>query len=140
MSLELKKIKWRRNNNFYQYDPYRKKKKIVAIFGEFREIEICFYIENFIEKNGDIQEITPDKFHLFFRDYVKTKPKKHSVVFNSIEEAKEAAQQEVLKKVLDKFFEKPISRIVLTEKSRKKKCKPKTVITQQHLQTSLYFI
>jgi hypothetical protein len=117
--MNLKKIKWKNNDMRLSY--YKiKGRHTVSIVGEFMDFEdASFYIDNFyIKRKGEVV-LTPDKFYLDikYKSFHRLLPD----VFNSLEEAKEAAQEECLKFFVQKYFESPPKRTVLVEKSKRKK-------------------
>ncbi len=116
MNLELKKIHWVNDTRRFESGVHRN--GMVCLEGQFFPIDKVFIIENFIEKYSKIY-FDPNVFYLYING------KKIKNTFDTLQQAKDAAQEECLKIVINRFFEPPIKRKVIIEKSKLKTIKKK---------------
>lgn len=115
MNLELKKIKWSKLHSDIEIK-YRHNYRpgMIFLLGSFEPLNnsfLTFKIRNYKIKYNKLY-FDPNIFYLIKYNKIET--------FNTLEEAKEAAQNECLKFIIRNFFESPPTRKVIIEKSNSK--------------------
>jgi hypothetical protein len=119
MNLELKKIHW---VNFphtcWTIGSHLKRNGMLCLEGTLYPLGQIFKIKNFIEKRNKLY-FDPNVFYLYVDD------KKIKNTFETLQQAKDAAQEECSKIIINIFFEPPIKRKVIIEKSKIKTIKKK---------------
>lgn len=114
--MNLKKIKWT-NRASRVGDRIKGRLCFTGSFMDFTSVS--FILENFKYSRKGVMILTTDTFYLYIIN--RGEMRKYPVNFNSLEEAKEVAQEECFKLFVQKYFESEPKRTVLIEKSKRKK-------------------